>query len=1048
MAVTNQDVQKLYIAYFNRPADYFGLQFQVQAANATSLAAVANSFANSPEFLSEYAGKTDAQFVNALYVNLFGREADLPGLSFWINLLNTGVVTKGTIAIEMLKGAINQDAIAISSKVAAAEAFYAAIDTTAEATAYSGAAANAVAKAFLAGITTPEALAAAIAPATLAATLTAVVTAGSPAPVDTTFNTTVGVDTFLGTVGSDVVNVAGDVTTLNSGDTLAGGNGIDTLNITAGSGINSSLTGVSISGFENVNITGADSIGINAANAAKLAAVVTAQAAKDATAANLTAASNVATTVAATAATAATAVTVTAQLSAAAAAVAALTTEADIATATTASPNNGAYTNVQYNAAAVAAQSAAGGATLITVGDDSGTMTARADALAAAAVSNATAAASAKVSADAAVTAANTQVGVAATADVIATANLNTATAAAVGITVASTFAASSFVGATAISMDGAATSVTGLTAQNLTLTAGANVADTLKYTAAATAANIGLSSTGGTLTLQDNSATTATTTLTTLNLSGSSKASAAGTHTVAGAGAVTIVDQLNATAGSIKTANIAVTNATNVNTISAAKLTTIDASASTGAVTLTTNGAKVSSITTGTGADIVTIATATSLTDLTKPAAVTVSTGAGNDIITVATTGTGTTTISAGEGNDTVALSAALNTSITVDGGAGNDSLSVLNVGTFGLSDYLLITAQVKNVEAIKFAGASEVSVDAASMAQFNGFTFISGGLTNDNAITKVADAQTLTVVGADLTATAASYNLAAAVPNGTGTLTVNAVGGTGFADAAAVDVTVNANAAVLNVTLAASTTGDASTNSFVNLKGDVTTATINLTSAANWAKAPTGDVFGNVSIDAYDMANLESVTLTGNGRVVIDNDGGSITTVNAAALTSVLKTGLLAGTASGDALTYYASADVAETIILGTGIGHDVINNNSSTFAKMDTITNFKLTADGIGGVVAGGDTLNVNGNAFVAAGAGTATALAGSTFGAVLTNVGLLAAANVVFQFGGDTYVYSDINTGTGVSVAGLDAGDIVIKLTGLIDSSLLASVIVAS
>ena len=80
MAVTNQDVQKLYIAYFNRPADFFGLQFQVKAANATSLAAVANGFANSPEFINEYAGKTDAQFVNALYVNLFGRESDLPGL--------------------------------------------------------------------------------------------------------------------------------------------------------------------------------------------------------------------------------------------------------------------------------------------------------------------------------------------------------------------------------------------------------------------------------------------------------------------------------------------------------------------------------------------------------------------------------------------------------------------------------------------------------------------------------------------------------------------------------------------------------------------------------------------------------------------------------------------------------------------------------------------------------------------------------------------------------------------------------------------------------
>jgi hypothetical protein len=269
MAVTNQDVQKLYIAYFNRPADFFGLQFQVNAANATSLAAVANGFANSPEFLSTYAGQTDAQFVNALYVNLFGRQADLPGLSFWINLLNTGVVTKGTIALELLKGAINQDATTIANKVAAAAAFYAAIDTTPEATYYSGPAANAVAKAFLAGITDNASLAAAIAQPALDATMAQVVAAGTPAPVVTTFTLTTGTDTVVGTAGNDTFNVVlgtAAKATLNAFDSIDGGAGVvNTLNIVdtdTGFGA-TSLPNATIKNIQVMNVQSAETAGVN-----------------------------------------------------------------------------------------------------------------------------------------------------------------------------------------------------------------------------------------------------------------------------------------------------------------------------------------------------------------------------------------------------------------------------------------------------------------------------------------------------------------------------------------------------------------------------------------------------------------------------------------------------------------------------------------------------------------------------------------------------------------------------------------------------------------
>lgn len=63
MATTyHNDIQKLYVAYFGRPADPAGLAFwetQVEAANG-STAAVSAQFAASAEYKSTYAGMTSS----------------------------------------------------------------------------------------------------------------------------------------------------------------------------------------------------------------------------------------------------------------------------------------------------------------------------------------------------------------------------------------------------------------------------------------------------------------------------------------------------------------------------------------------------------------------------------------------------------------------------------------------------------------------------------------------------------------------------------------------------------------------------------------------------------------------------------------------------------------------------------------------------------------------------------------------------------------------------------------------------------------------------
>jgi len=79
------------------------------------------------------------------------------------------------------------------------------------------------------------------------------------------FTLTTGIDEFVGN-GSDNTFTAGvinektgaDITSINSGDTLDGGAGTDTLNITATADNNTSLTGLTVKNIEVVNITGAN----------------------------------------------------------------------------------------------------------------------------------------------------------------------------------------------------------------------------------------------------------------------------------------------------------------------------------------------------------------------------------------------------------------------------------------------------------------------------------------------------------------------------------------------------------------------------------------------------------------------------------------------------------------------------------------------------------------------------------------------------------------------------------------------------------------------
>jgi hypothetical protein len=139
----NQQLELIYIAYFNRAGDGSGFGFwggqNVQAQNAGQSAAlaltnIANSFTPQPETIALYpflgtsnlnlntptAQAALTTFIDTLYQNLFVRAADAAGQSYWVGQITAGTVGLGAAALAIANGATGPDAIEVRNKVAVA----------------------------------------------------------------------------------------------------------------------------------------------------------------------------------------------------------------------------------------------------------------------------------------------------------------------------------------------------------------------------------------------------------------------------------------------------------------------------------------------------------------------------------------------------------------------------------------------------------------------------------------------------------------------------------------------------------------------------------------------------------------------------------------------------------------------------------------------------------------------------------------------------------------------------------------------------------------
>jgi hypothetical protein len=154
MADYKYEVQKLYVAYFSRPADAAGLEYwaNILATNPNGYQTISANFSASAEYRATYGGMDNRAVVSEVYENLFGRAAEAAGVNYWANLLDQKAITIDNVVTQIAAGAQGSDLVAYNGKVSVSNAFTQRLDLPQEKTAYSGAAANQIAIEFIAGV--------------------------------------------------------------------------------------------------------------------------------------------------------------------------------------------------------------------------------------------------------------------------------------------------------------------------------------------------------------------------------------------------------------------------------------------------------------------------------------------------------------------------------------------------------------------------------------------------------------------------------------------------------------------------------------------------------------------------------------------------------------------------------------------------------------------------------------------------------------------------------------------------------------------------------
>lgn len=1029
MSQYTASIQQLYVAYFGRPADAGGLAFwegKVAAANG-STAAISAAFAASAEYTTAYAGKSAVETVNQVYVNLFGHDADPSGLLFWANALQNKLITIDNVVTAIATGAQGTDKVAYDSKVAAATAFTAALDTTPEILGYSTAAIPA-AKAFIATVTDEATLATAV--AAIDTTVATVVAAGTPATPATTFTLTTGVDSgsaFKGGAGDDTFNGTTGTTTLTALDNLDGGAGVDTLNYiqTATIAVPAS---VKVANIEKVVMSSGADITADASGWTGLT---------DFTAAGT---GGVSVTVAGAN------VITTDSLAGAGAQVVAGGKDVTI---TAAKVSTGAVTVTGATGVVSASTTIANGGTAGAIAVTGGTSVSVAQAIVAGATATTGTVAitnSGKLTSASSVSTKGT--------DATPTYNTVTVTGQANATDKDDTITSITATGYTTVNTvhtNKLSTLNLGTGSGNVTIDNG----DALVSGSATTTLNLGVNGvTGGTLddddiytTIKVNSTGAASTianitdtALTSLSLTGDKKLT------------------LTSIAGATTLASIDASAATGGMTISSTLLTTTSYAGGSGVDTITL-GATTKAITTGAGDDVVTLAAGT--TALGTGGSIDAGAGTG-DVLSFAdaddaTTASGGTTFAASISNfEVVRLAGAAGAGVTVNT-ANLDSISkvevavdlgqtlaVSNIASGGTVTYNAAQTAASTITvasaAANTADVFNVAISSAAARNINGVT-----ISNVETINFLTDDTATTTTGIEHTAalTAAAATKITVAGDAGLTLTFTGTALTTF-DASAVvdgDVTWTSGALAAAATIKGGATNDANVIVLSAALGDITytggsgTDTITMNNATNHDATTNTFTLGNGTNTLTAGNNDGDNTVTGGTGVDTITVGNGDNNISTGSGNDVITVGTGANTidagAGNDTITIGASAG-ANTVNVGTG-------TDAIVFTGVQTAAGYYTSLTGMGA----GDTIDFSATAHdggtLAAGVlGSKITLGGASnfanyLNAAAAGDGHTDSAFHWFQFNGNTYIVLD----NSAAATFQDGGDQVVELVGLVN-----------
>ena len=222
---TQTDVQEIYIGLLGRAADKAGYDYWVdEIENGVPPLTIeelrANIVNEQPEYLNGIGMMTRSQGVTQLYINLFGREPEPAGLDYWVNG-DGASVNFDQLVLALIDGASPNDRLVLDNRDTVAIAFTDSAYGSADPFDLDAA------RAIIEGVDSS--------PQSVQEAIDLIDTNGIIS--GDSFTLTPQQDTIVGTGAGDAIygfinDVVALGTTLNSGDTIDGGDGQDTLFVT------------------------------------------------------------------------------------------------------------------------------------------------------------------------------------------------------------------------------------------------------------------------------------------------------------------------------------------------------------------------------------------------------------------------------------------------------------------------------------------------------------------------------------------------------------------------------------------------------------------------------------------------------------------------------------------------------------------------------------------------------------------------------------------------------------------------------------------------